>query len=458
VIADYESFLATKKIVAQPIGVEVDPADLHPAMFDHQRYPTAWAIRKGRAALFLGTGLGKTLCYQEWARTIAPRALVLAPLAVVHQAISEAERFGETVTYARRQADAPDIGLTITNYEMVEHFDPTAFPAVVLDESSCLKDWTSSTRNLLVEMFAATPYRLCCTATPAPNDIAEIANHAEFLGVMPRVEMLAAFFVHDDEGWRLRKHAREPFYRWLASWGMSMLHPRDLGFEAEGYDLPPLTVEPVVVRTDYVPEGQLFPTGLHGIGDRSAVRKGTLTERVRRAADLILSEPGESWIAWCGLNAESDELACLIPGAIVVEGSQSPDEKAARLARFATDGGVLITKASIAGHGLNYQHCARQVFVGLNDSWEQYYQAIRRSWRFGQTRPVRVYVVLADLEEPILANVLRKEREAMTMTDGLIRHVAAFERAEIEALSDARDAYAPTQLMRLPTWLREMAS
>lgn len=446
----YADFLATKALVVGAAGIVVDPASLHTAMFDHQRYPTAWALRKGRAALFLSTGLGKTLCYQEWARRIADRALVLAPLAVCHQAVAEAQRFGLELTYARQPEDAPTRGTTITNYEMVERFDPRDFPAVVLDESSCLKDWTSQTTNRLTELFADTPYRLCCTATPAPNDIAEIANHAEFLGVMSRVEMLAAFFVHDDEGWRLRRHAREPFYRWLASWGMAMLHPRDLGFAADGYDLPPLTVEPVVVRTDYVPEGQLFPTGLHGIGDRSRVRKGTLEARVGRAADLIRAEPDEPWIAWCGLNDESTALARLIPGAIVVEGSQSPDEKAVRLARFATEGGVLVTKASIAGHGLNYQHCARQVFVGLDDSWERYYQAIRRSWRFGQTRPVDVYVVLADLEEPILANVLAKEREAMAMTEGLIRHVARFEREEIDAVSDQRDPYDPRHPMTGP--------
>lgn len=455
--ASYDVFLESKAIRAHAAGIEVDPATLHPAMFDHQRYPTAWALRKGRAALFLSTGLGKTLCQLEWARRIADRALILAPLAVARQTVAEGARWGIPVTYARRQQDAPASGVTITNYEMVEHFDPAAFPAVVLDESSCLKDWTSKTRALLIEMFSATPYRLCCTATPAPNDMAEIANHAEFLGVMSRVEMLAAFFVHDDEGWRLRKHAREPFYRWLASWGMSMLHPRDLGFEAEGYDLPPLTVEPVMVGTDYVPEGQLMPTGLNGITDRSRVRKGTLTERVEKAAELIRAEPAEPWIVWCGLNDESDAMAQLFPGAIVVEGSQTPDEKADRLARFALEGGVLITKASIAGHGLNYQHCARQVFVGLSDSWEAYYQAIRRSWRFGQTRPVRVYVVLADLEEPILANVMRKEREAMGMAEGLVRHVARFERAEIDAVSDASDHYRPNQPLRLPPWLRSVA-
>ena len=450
----YHAFLETKALKAHAAGIEVDPASLHPAMFDHQRYPTAWALRKGRAALLKSTGLGKTFDQLVWARTIAPRALILAPLAVCRQTVAEGARWGIPVTYARRAADAPATGITITNYEMVEHLDPASFPAVVLDESSCLKDWTSQTRNRLTDLFAATPYRLCCTATPAPNDIAEIANHAEFLGVMTRVEMLAAFFVHDDEGWRLRKHAREPFYRWLASWGMSMLHPRDLGFEAAGYDLPALTVEPVVVRTSYVPAGQLMPTGLSGVGDRSRVRRGTLTERVERAAALIRAEPDQSWIAWTGLNDEEAALAKLLPEAVVVTGSMTPEEKADRLMKFATDGGILLSKCAVAGYGLNLQVAARQVFVGLSDSFEAYYQAIRRSWRFGQTQPVTVYVVLADLEEPILANVRRKEREATRMTEGLIRHVAAFERAEIDALADASDHYQPAQPIRLPLWLQ----
>jgi superfamily II DNA or RNA helicase len=238
---------------------------------------------------------------------------------------------------------------------------------------------------------------------------------------------------------------------------MSLRKPSDLGYSDRGYDLPPLTVEPVVIRSEYTPPGQLFATGLKGVGDRAQVRKGTLGDRIGAAAQLIAAEPDEQWIAWVGLNDESDAIAAAVPGAVVVEGSQSPDEKAARLERFAAgETRVLVTKATVAGYGLNLQRCARVVFVGLGDSFEQFYQAVRRCWRFGQQRPVHVYVVLSDLEEPIFANVRRKEREADEMATALVRHVAAFERAELRG-ADVGFAYEATQPIRLPDWLKEVA-
>jgi hypothetical protein len=266
--------------------------------------------------------------------------------------------------------------------------------------------------------------------------------------------MLATFFVHDDEGWRLKGHARQPFYEWLASWSMSLNNPSDLGYSDEGFDLPPLTITPVIVETNYAPPDQLFFTKLSGIQDRTAVRKATLAERVRRAADLITAEPNQSWLAWVGLNDEGRELAKLLPGAVLVEGADSPDSKAASLLGFAAgERPTLVTKCSIAGFGLNLQICRRMVFVGLGDSYEQYFQAIRRCWRFGQTQPVQVYIVLADVEQEVYANVLRKEQEAVTLSKELVKHVAAFERAEIGAAGQ-RLAYQPTQEMLLPTWLR----
>lgn len=457
-MSTYDDFLVRKRYVVGASGVDV-PADvLHPAMFGFQRDLTRWALRKGRAALFASTGMGKTLMQLAWAQHAADRVLVLAPLAVVRQTVAEGAKWGIPVGQARRQEDAAPTGITVTNYEMVEHFDPAAFGAVVLDESSCLKDYTSQTRSRLIELFASTPMRLCCTATPAPNDIAEIANHAEFLGVMTRSSMLATFFVHDEDGWRLRKHAREGFHRWLASWGMSLRKPSDLGYPDDGYALPPLDIRPVVVPTDYVPEGQLLPTTLKGVGDRAKVRKGTLAQRVAEVVALVAAEPGEQWVCWCGLNDESAALAAAIPGALEVEGSMAPDEKADRLEAFARgDARVLVSKPAIAGFGLNLQRCARMAFCGLGDSYEQYFQAIRRCWRFGQTRPVHAYVVLTDLEEPIYGNVLRKEREAEAMGEALVRHVAAFERAEIGKLDDQAGDYRPTEEMVLPTWLRIVA-
>jgi DNA modification methylase len=325
----------------------------------------------------------------------------------------------------------------------------------VLDESSILKNFEGKTRTELIEAFRETPMRLCCTATPAPNDISELANHAEFLGIMSRVEMLASFFVHDDEGWRLKGHAKEPFYRWLASWGMSLKRPSDLGYSDIGYDLPGLSIIPEIIQTDYTPPGQLFATTLKGVTDRMAVRKQTLSERVERAATLIKSEPDEPWIAWCALNDESKRLAeRLGVDAVEVEGSQSPEEKAEALEAFAAGRiRVLVTKPSIAAFGLNFQHCARQVFVGLGDSYETYYQAIRRSYRFGQTREVRAHIVLTEPEEAIYANVLRKEREAETTATELLRHVAVFEKEEIGKVEGNEFTYAANEARGKDWWL-----
>lgn len=435
--SSYERFLETKRHVVQSSGFDVPVEALNPALFPFQRDLVRWALRKGRAALWASTGMGKTAMQTVWAHEVYLHinrdVLILAPLAVAQQTVREAVKFDvpTPVRYCRAQSEVQS-GVTITNYEMLHHFDPARFGAVVADESGILKSFDGKTRTALIQAFAGTPYRLACTATPAPNDISELANHAEFLGVLSRTEMLATFFLHDDKGWRLKGHAREPFYRWLASWGMSLNKPSDLGFNDDGYDLPPLAINPVIVQTAYAPPGQLFFTGLKGIQDRAHVRKSTLTARVQAAVDLIRAEPDEQWLVWVGLNDEGRAVAAEIPGAVLVEGSDNPDRKAVALARFA-DGEtrVLVTKVSIAGFGLNLQRCARMVFVGLGDSYEQYFQAIRRCWRFGQTRPVAVSIVLSDAEEAVYANVLRKEREAAKLSAELVKHVAEFEREDI---------------------------
>jgi hypothetical protein len=451
-MTSYADFLSSKSLIAPMGGVDANDDDIHPSLFPFQRQLVLWALRKGRCGLFCDTGLGKTRMQVEWARLTGERTLILAPLAVARQTVAEAAALGVDLIYARSQADAGR--LTITNYEMLPHFDPAAFGAVVLDESSILKSQDGKTRAALIAAFAGTRFRLCCTATPAPNDIAELANHAEFLGVLTRAEMLATFFVHDDEGWRLKGHARAPFWRWLASWGMSVLRPSDLGYPDDGYDLPPLDIRPLILPTDYVPPGQLFATALKGVGDRAAVRRSTAAARVEAAAQLVEAEPGESWILWCGLNDEQDALAKRLGDrAISVYGALPPDEKADRiLAWLAGERPVLLSKVSIAGFGLNFQRCARMAFVGLSDSYEQYFQAVRRCWRFGQTRPVVAQIVLSEPEEPIYFNVLRKEREAAAMAAELVAHVAAYGRAEI-AGAGGRLPYEPARPMALPLWL-----
>lgn len=427
----YSDFIKSKKIIVDSVGMETAGSDIHSLLFDFQNDLTRWAIRKGRCALFLDTGLGKTYCQLEWARLLGKRTLIIAPLSVARQTVKMARDVDLEIHYTRSGNDLID-GINITNYEMIDHFDADDFGAVVADESSVLKNVGGKTRRKLTEMFFYTPYKLCCTATPAPNDIAEIANHAEFLGIMTRTDMMAAFFVHDQNGWRLKRHAQEPFYRWLASWGMSVKKPSDLGYDDSRFILPELSIEPVFVKTSYKPGDRLFFTGLKGITDRSKVRRGTLAERVERATQ-IANESGDQFIVWCGLNDESAAVAKMINDSVEVKGADSIDKKINSIQSFQDgDVRVLVTKAKIAGMGLNLQNCHRQIFVGLNDSWESYYQAIRRSWRFGQDKPVIVHVVLSEIEDAIWKNVQRKEAEAERMSAELIKHVAEFEKAEIE--------------------------
>lgn len=436
---DYSAFLATKRLTVPSAGRAVVDADINPMLFPFQRDLVRWAVRKGRSSIFADTGLGKTFMQVEWARLANVPTLIMAPLSVARQTVREAAKLGVEVVYSRGETVAP---ITITNYEMADRFDPDAFGAVVLDESSILKAMDGKTRQRLTELFKLTPLKLCCTATPAPNDITEIANHAEFLGIMSRSEILSAFFVHDGDesagaGWRLKGHAQEPFYRWLASWGMSVRKPSDLGYDDEGFDLPPLDIQPLWVEADWKPEGQLFHMGLHGIQERNSVRKATVGQRIAAVAALVKRTPGQ-WILWTGLNEEADRLHVeFARESRNVQGSDSAEQKAQDLEDF-QDGKyrVLISKSKIAGLGMNFQNCHQMAFVGLSDSWESYYQSIRRCWRFGQTEPVTAYIVLSDAERDIYENVMRKEKEAASMRAHLIEHSAEYERDELLGVSD----------------------
>ena len=417
----YKEFLTRKHKTPPQHGVTVDPADLHPSLFPHQRDLTCWALQRGRAAIFADTGLGKTRMLLEWASRIADTSLIVAPLSVARQTVREAAGIGITVTYVRHADQITGPGVYATNYEMCDQMPTDRFGAVVLDESSILKNYTGSTRTALIDQWKDTPFRLCTTATPAPNDVTELTNHAEFLGVMPRNEMLAAYFVHDDDGWRLKGHAAQPMYEWMASWARAVRRPSDMGYADDLYELPPLRFHSELVEIDLAPEGQLFATELGGVGGRHQVRRHTLDARVARAIELVESTD-DQWIVWCGLNDEADAIAEQLSGAVNVEGSWSPDDKAEALEAF-QDGHVrvLVTKPRIAGMGMNFQNAHRMVFVGMSDSYESYYQAVRRCWRFGQTEPVDVYIVVSELEQQIVHNVRRKEAEAATMTAHLVR-------------------------------------
>lgn len=435
---DYQEFLQSKGLVAQSSGKLIDADMVHLILKPHQRDSVVWGVKKGRCAFFHETGLGKTLSQVEWGRLVSGRGLIIAPPSIPRQTVREAkEKLGLEVYHTRSGNDLSDT-INITNYEMIHHFDADKFDWVVLDESSILKALDGKTRKRLTDMFADTPYRLCCTATPSPNDITELGRHAEFLGVMKDKEMLSAFFINDfEKSWRMKRHAVQSFYKWLASWAIAVRSPADLGYDESEYILPPLNILPEFVHTDYLPEGQLIFTGLKGISDRSHVRHETLADRVKRAAALV-NDSDEQWIVWCGLNDESDALAKSITDAVVVEGSMSADEKSERIEGF-QDGRyrVLVTKPKIAGMGLNLQNCHNMVFVGLGDSFEQYYQCIRRCYRFGQLRDVNVHIILSSIEDQIYQNVMDKERETAQMMEQLVKSMRKYTMDELQNLNSS---------------------
>jgi hypothetical protein len=393
----------------------------------------------------------------EWARHVADHSglpvLVLAPLAVSHQTIREAAKLGLSATLCE---DGKDIrpGVNVTNYHKLERFESCDLAGVVLDESSILKDFTGKWRNYIIERFADSPYRLACTATPAPNDFMELGNHAEFLGAMSRSEMLAMFFIHDGGDtnlWRLKGHAEPAFWEWVSSWAVLLRSPHDLGYQDDRFVLPDLRVEQVTVEGVPSP-GWLIPVEAQTLPERREARKATVADRVKACADIVAREPNEPWIIWCGLNAESEALAKAIPWSVEVRGSDSPEDKVEAAMGFA-DGRItaLVTKPSMFGHGMNWQHCARVVFVGLSDSWEQYYQAIRRCWRFGQTRPVHCYVVTADTEGAVVQNIERKDRDAARMAEAMVEHTKKITAQNIRGIEMTRSEYE-VQTARGENW------
>ncbi len=422
-MTSYAEFLASKQRAAGEVGISVPPGAIHPFLHDWQAKTVRWAVKKGRCAIWFDCGMGKTPIQLEWARLAGDTSLIMAPLSVARQtAGTEAPKVGMDVRYVRSQADVTGPGVWITNYEMAHAFDPRAFDAIVWDESSIVKHHTSETRRRLCTDWSVVPRRLACTATPAPNDIQELTNHAELLGVMPRAEMLAAYFVHDDEGWRLKGHAVEPMWKWISSWAVTARSPMDLGYPAEGYSLPPLRIHEERVDHDIDSPDQLFATDIGGVGGRAAVRRQTLDARVERAAKLA-SGNDDQWILWCGMNNESEALTKLVPGAVEMTGSDTPEHKAETIEAFqAGDVRVMVTKCSIAGFGVNLQRAHKMAFVGIGDSYEAYYQAIRRCFRFGQTEPVDAHIIVSAIESQIVANVRRKEHQDRDRISHLVRY------------------------------------
>jgi hypothetical protein len=439
---DYREFLQSKKIEDRPTGLSVVPK-LNPMLFQFQHDIVTWALKRGRACIFADCGMGKTPMQLEWARHIPGRVLILAPLAVSAQTIREAHKFGiEDIGYSPDGSVSHHI--TITNYERLDKFDPLMFAGIVLDESSILKSYTGKYRTEIIESFQQTPYRLACTATPAPNDFMELGNHSEFVGAMSRTEMLSMFFIHDGgetQKWRIKGHAETEFWRWVASWAVMIRKPSDLGYEDDGFALPPCNIEQITVHSEEPTEGFLFAIEASDLRERQKARRSTVSARASACAELV-NNSKDAWVVWCDLNDESSELARLIPDSVEVRGSDSNEHKESAMMGFAdAKHRVIVTKPKIAGFGMNWQICHNVAFVGLSDSYEMYYQAVRRCWRFGQTKPVNVKVITSDLEGAVVRNIERKEADAMRMAQEMVQHMHLINADNIKGMARTENEY-----------------
>ena len=456
----YEEFLKTKEMRAEACGFDIDRDSITPYAFDYQRDIITWACKKGKCAILTGCGTGKTLMLLEWCNAVHKQTnkpvLIVSPLSVVNQTQREAQKFEIcTVNVCRKQADVIN-GVNITNYEMIEHFDGSAFVGVCLDESSILKSFTGKYQQILTEMFCKTPYRLLCTATIAPNDYTEIGTSCEFLGIMSRTEMLATYFIHDSgdtSKWRLKKAGVNKFWEWFATWAIYFNSPKDLGYEGEGYDLPPLNIKKIFTESE-PDEGTLFVQLAETLDERRNARKESLEDRTDKAADLANSRMWEQWLIWCDYNDESAVLRKKIDHCVEVKGADSPEYKAQASLDFA-DGSIhaLVSKAAIFGFGSNFQSCHNMVFCGLSDSYERFYQAIRRCWRFGQKEPVNVYIILSEKEMNVLDNITRKQAQMDEMQKQMTALMREVTLSEIKHTTRITTEYKPFNEMRKPAWI-----
>lgn len=437
----YKRFLKAKTEYDYNYGFDIDIKDINKKLFDWQKAVTKWSIKKGRAALFEGCGAGKTFQSIEWLKWIMQLSkdegigLIICPLSVAEQSIEEAKKLGYTLTYVQSGNECILGNIYITNYERIDAFKNIKIKGLVLDESSILKSDNGKTKNKILKIFKDVKYKLSCTATPDPNDIAELGNQVEFLGIMTRKEMLSKFFVNDSKAgkWRLKGHSKDHFYMWMASWAVFIRKPSDIGFSDEGYILPSLNIEPLWVDAEFIPEGELFPVQqVKGIQGRLNVRRLTLNDKIKILAEKVNSN-NEQWVIFCKLNDESKEAAKYINGAVEVKGSDSPDIKNQKFLDFKHGKiRVLVTKPKMGGFGMNFQNAHFMAFVGLDDSFEWYYQCIRREYRFGQRHPVWVWIILTNAEQVILNNVLDKENETNILYEEVVKHTQDFTKQQIE--------------------------
>jgi len=440
----YEEFLKEKEVIDRPSGFE--PRRVRLPLYDFQSAIVSWACRRGRAAIFADCGLGKTPMQLEWADQVCAHAggsiLILAPLAVSKQTHREGRKFGIDVTVCESQRDVVT-GINVTNYEKLHKFDPGSFTGIILDESSILKSFDGKFRNQIIASFDRTPYKLACTATPAPNDFIELGNHSAFLNVLTRAEMLSLFFINDTSNvrtWRLKGHGEYKFWKWLCSWAVMLSRPSELGFDDNGFILPPLNIQEQVIQFGKPLPGKLFAMKAETLNERWAARRESVGKKISAIKEMI--NETEQWLVWCDLNRESQEISAAIPGAVEVTGSQDDDTKERLLLGFVNgEHRILVTKPKVAGFGLNLQNCHNVIFAGLSDSYEAFYQAIRRCWRFGQNSPVNCHIITTDIEGNIVENVKRKEADAQRMRAEMIEHMKDISVDEIRQVSHADFVY-----------------
>lgn len=448
----YEDFVKDKQVLIKSSGIFVKRSDLNVKMFDFQKDIVRWSLAKGRSAIFADCGLGKTLMQLEWSQKIVENTkqsvLIVAPLSVSYQTQKEGEKFGYVVNVCASQNDVK-YGINITNYEKLDKFVANEFGGVVLDESSILKSFSGKIRNQMITMFCNVPFKLCCTATPAPNDYMELGNHSEFLGVMTRSEMLSMFFVHDGgdtSKWRLKGHAQGVFWEWMASWSVFINNPENLGYNDNGYVLPKLRVNEIVVDGDEPINTKLSLT------ERREARRESLQARCEAAANLV-NNSNSQWLVWCDLNVESELLCKLIKKSRDVKGSDDVLYKQRCMDAFTNKRlKCLISKPSIAGFGMNWQNCHNVIFVGLSDSYEQYYQAVRRCWRFGQKHSVNVYIIIAAKEGCVKQNIERKQKDVLAMQNAMIELTKEITKKELRKTVRMIEQYNAERKIILPEW------
>ncbi len=449
---EYLDFLKSKRFVLESSGFDIDKSELNPMLYRFQKDIVRWALKKGKACIFADCGLGKTPMQLSWAYQVhkhtGGKILILAPLAVADQTKREAEKFGYVARVVEKQEDCIS-GINITNYEKLDRFIENEFTGIVLDESSILKSYSGKVRTAIIQNFHEVPYKLACTATPAPNDYMELGNHSEFCGVMTRAEMLSMFFVHDGgetSKWRLKGHAEDVFWQWLATFSVFVDNPNNIGYEIEGYNLPPINIQEIIVDGDSPTMETLSLT------ERRQARKDSLQLRCEQAAQLV-NNSDEQWLVWCDLNDESHKLHELINDSVEVCGSDKDTHKSYSMLNF-SKGEIkcLVTKPKIAGFGMNWQNCHNMIFTGLSDSYEQFYQALRRCWRFGQENPVNVYIIISAKEGCVKENIERKQADFLKMQSEMTELTKEITKKELRSTCRISTPYEPHIKMELPKW------